>query len=100
MPPGADPEKIAAVCTKGVITVTIPKKPEAQPKKIAVKIGDPVDLSAFRGRNLDAATLNEATTVIMDSITALLADLRGENPPAERWNPAEHDQKETGRFEG
>ena len=70
------------------------------PKKIAVKIGDPVDLSAFRGRNLDAATLNEATTVIMDSITALLADLRGEEPPAERWNPAEHDQKETGRFEG
>ncbi|WP_426520694.1 lysophospholipid acyltransferase family protein [Diaminobutyricibacter sp. McL0618] len=70
------------------------------PKKIAVKIGDPVDLSAFRGRNLDAATLNEATTVIMDSITALLADLRGEEPPAQRWNPAEHDQKETGRFEG
>ncbi|KRC51307.1 acyl-phosphate glycerol 3-phosphate acyltransferase [Leifsonia sp. Root227] len=69
-------------------------------KTIDVKIGDPVDLSAFRGRNLDAATLNEATAVIMDAITALLEDLRGEKAPATRWNPAEHDQKETGRFEG
>lgn len=69
-------------------------------KTIEVKIGDPVDLSAFRGRNLDAVTLNEATAVIMDAITALLEDLRGEKAPAVRWNPAEHDQKETGRFEG
>lgn len=69
-------------------------------KTIDVKIGDPVDLSAFRGRNLDAATLNEATAVIMDAITALLEDLRGEKAPETRWNPAEHDQKETGRFEG
>jgi HSP20 family protein len=38
LPPGIDPEKITAVCTKGVITVTIPKKPEVVPKKIAVKV--------------------------------------------------------------
>ncbi len=68
-------------------------------KTITVKIGDPVDLSRFEGRNLDAATLNEATEVIMDSITSLLSDLRGEPAPAVRWNPAEHDQRETGRFE-
>ncbi|WP_223690226.1 lysophospholipid acyltransferase family protein [Leifsonia poae] len=68
-------------------------------KTVTVKFGDPVDLSAFRGRNLDAATLNEATAVIMDAITALLEDLRGEKAPETRWNPAEHDQKETGRFE-
>jgi 1-acyl-sn-glycerol-3-phosphate acyltransferase len=69
-------------------------------KTITVKIGDPVDLSAFRGRNLDPATLTEATAVIMDAVTALLEDLRGEKAPETRWNPAEHDQKETGRFEG
>ena len=69
-------------------------------KTITVKFGDPVDLSAFRGRNLDAATLTEATAVIMDAITTLVEDLRGEKAPATRWNPAEHDQKETGRFEG
>ena len=38
LPAGTDPEKIAAVCTKGVITVTIPKKPEVMTKKIAVKV--------------------------------------------------------------
>jgi HSP20 family protein len=37
IPPGADAEKVAATSAKGVVTVTIPKKPEAQPKNIAVK---------------------------------------------------------------
>jgi uncharacterized protein with HEPN domain len=68
-------------------------------KTITIKIGDPVDLSEFRGRSLDAATLAEATNVVMEAITRLLEDLRGEKAPAVRWNPAEHDQKETGRFE-
>jgi 1-acyl-sn-glycerol-3-phosphate acyltransferase len=68
-------------------------------KTITVKIGDPIDLSQFRGRSLDTATLNEATAVVMLAITALLEDLRGEKAPAKRWNPAEHNQRETGRFE-
>jgi HSP20 family protein len=37
LPAGVDAEKISATSAKGVITVMIPKKPEAQPKKIAVK---------------------------------------------------------------
>ncbi len=69
-------------------------------KTIDVKVGDPVDLSAFEGRNLDTATLAEATAVIMQAITALLEDLRGEQAPAERWDPTQHNQKETGRFDG
>ena len=68
-------------------------------KTILVKVGDPVDLSEFRGRTLDSATLNSATAVIMDALAALLEDLRGEKAPVERWNPAEHEQKDTGRFE-
>jgi HSP20 family protein len=36
LPAGTDPDKIVASSTKGVVTVTIPKKPEVQPKKIAV----------------------------------------------------------------
>ncbi|MFC6355201.1 lysophospholipid acyltransferase family protein [Luethyella okanaganae] len=68
-------------------------------KTVLVKIGDPVDLSAFRGKPLDTANLNAATTVVMEAITELLADLRDEPAPERRWNPAEHDQKETGRFE-
>jgi len=37
LPAGADETNVAATTGKGVLTVTIPKKPEAQPKKIAVK---------------------------------------------------------------
>jgi HSP20 family protein len=40
LPAGADAEKISAASAKGVIAVTIPKKAEAQPKKIVVKAQD------------------------------------------------------------
>lgn len=36
LPPGADTDKIAATTVNGVVTITVPKKPEAQPKRIAV----------------------------------------------------------------
>jgi 1-acyl-sn-glycerol-3-phosphate acyltransferase len=68
-------------------------------KTIRMKFGDPVDLSAFRDRPIDSATLNEATAVIMDAITRLLEELRGEKAPADRWDPSAHDQKDTGRFD-
>ena len=63
-----------------------------------VLVGEPVDLSAFEGRPLDKATLTAATAVIMDAITALLATLRSEQPPAERWDPASHNQSTHGRI--
>lgn len=66
---------------------------------IDVKVGDPVDLSEFAGKPLDNKTLTAATAKVMDAITALLEDLRHEKAPATRWNPAEHNQSETGRFE-
>ena len=68
-------------------------------KDVRIRFGDPVDLSAFEGRTLDTAALGEATDLLMDAITALLAELRDETPPAERWNPARKGQSETGRFE-
>lgn len=66
---------------------------------IDVKVGDPVDLSEFADKPLDNKTLTAATTKVMDAITALLEDLRAEKAPDIRWNPAEHNQSETGRFE-
>lgn len=36
LPPGVDADKVAAASANGVVTVTIPKKAESQPKKIAV----------------------------------------------------------------
>ncbi|MHA7197312.1 lysophospholipid acyltransferase family protein [Arthrobacter alkaliphilus] len=70
------------------------------PRKTSrILVGDPVDLSAFQGRPLDRATLIEATDIIMDAITDLLASLRGEEPPKERWDPAAHNQAKHGRFQ-
>jgi HSP20 family protein len=37
MPTGVDPDKISATCAKGVVTITVPKKPIAMTKRIAVK---------------------------------------------------------------
>jgi hypothetical protein len=34
----------------------------------------------------------------MAAITLLLEELRGETAPAERWNPAAHNQTEYGRI--
>jgi HSP20 family protein len=36
LPPGTDAEKVSATSANGVVTVTIPKKAEAQPKRITV----------------------------------------------------------------
>lgn len=68
-------------------------------KKVNIRFGAPVDLSAFEGRPLDAAALTEATDLLMVAITGLLAELREETPPAKRWDPAKNGQSQMGRFE-
>lgn len=68
-------------------------------KRVDIRFGPPVDLSRFEGRPMDAAALAEATDEVMDAIAALLEQVRGERAPAQRWNPAQHGQAETGRFE-
>ncbi|HXR45588.1 MAG TPA: lysophospholipid acyltransferase family protein [Pseudolysinimonas sp.] len=64
---------------------------------VPVLIGEPVDLSPWEGKPLNAETLAAATLAIMQAITALVEQLRGETAPAERWDPAEHGQSEFGR---
>ena len=68
-------------------------------KPVEVIIGDPVDVSDLRGRAGEPAALNEATSRLMNAITALLEELRDQKAPAERWNPATHGQNETGRLD-
>ncbi|WP_349236142.1 lysophospholipid acyltransferase family protein [Cryobacterium sp. BB307] len=68
-------------------------------KDISIRFGAPVDLTPFKGRPLDHATLNAATDKLMDAIAALLSELRGEPAPAERWDPSKAGQSETGRFD-
>jgi len=68
-------------------------------KDVDIRFGPPVDLSRFEGRPLNAAMLAEATEILMSAITVLLAELRDEQPPAERWDPVKKGQSEIGRFE-
>jgi 1-acyl-sn-glycerol-3-phosphate acyltransferase len=68
-------------------------------RRVRVIVGDPVDLSPFVGGASSQTTLIEATDVVMADISGLLSGLRGEPAPAQRWNPADHGQKETGRLE-
>ena len=55
-------------------------------KPVWVRAGAPVDLSDLYDRPLDGPTLREATDRVMDAITALLADIRGEEAPAVRFD--------------
>lgn len=68
-------------------------------KPVKLIVGDPVDLSAFAGKQSSQSALTEATDIVMARISDLLARLRGEPAPPERWNPAAHGQTETGRLE-
>ena len=69
-------------------------------KTVDIVIGEPLDLSPWRDRRLDAAALAEATLFVMQAITRLLEGLRGETAPVERWDPAAHGQSEFGRIGG
>jgi len=64
------------------------KKPSLLPRKrIRMKAGDPVDLDDLRDGPLTPDVLRAATSRIMDAVTALLADIRGETPPQTRFDP-------------
>ncbi len=56
-------------------------------RTLRVIAGDPVDLDDLRGSPVTPAVLHEATDRIMAAITALVAELRGAEPPPERYDP-------------
>ncbi len=68
-------------------------------KRVDVVFGPPVDLSEFAGRSGDSKVLAAATLKLMNTLAAMVGELRGETPPVERWNPADHGQSEIGRFQ-
>ncbi|KAA9152981.1 1-acyl-sn-glycerol-3-phosphate acyltransferase [Amycolatopsis acidicola] len=53
-------------------------------KTITHAVGEPLDLSEFRGKEPTAPVLREVTDVMMGRITELLAEVRGETPPAKK----------------
>jgi 1-acyl-sn-glycerol-3-phosphate acyltransferase len=52
-------------------------------KGVVVRCGPPVDLTAYRGRPIDAALLREVTDLLMARVRELLAEVRGETAPEE-----------------
>lgn len=63
-------------------------RPRLLPRKLVrVVAGPPVDLSEFVGKPRTRTNLDGATSAIMADITALVADLRDEQPPAEAFDP-------------
>jgi len=65
------------------------KRPHLFPRKTVQMVAGPaVDLSAYDGQRLSASTLRAATADIMADITALLAKIRQETPPAVPYDPA------------
>lgn len=63
-------------------------KPDLFPRKsVTMKAGDPVPLEDLRALPQTPQVVAEATERIMSAITAIVADLRGETPPAQRFDP-------------
>lgn len=72
-------------------------RPRLFPRKtIRMRAGDPVDLSDLLTAPRNATTINAATDRIMAAITDLVGQLRGEEPPAERYDPRASGVRQTG----
>lgn len=57
------------------------------PKHVTMKVGEPVDLTDLAAQERTPAVVAQATARIMDAITGLVAEIRQEEPPAERFDP-------------
>lgn len=54
---------------------------------VVVIAGSPIDLSNWAGAAPTTATLHEITDAIMLQLRDMLAEIRGQTPPAELWTP-------------
>jgi 1-acyl-sn-glycerol-3-phosphate acyltransferase len=62
--------------------------PHLLPRKtFRLLVGDPVPIDDLRGQPVTAALLAEATERMTAAVTALVAELRGERPPAVAFDP-------------
>ena len=51
-------------------------------------VGEPADLSAYRGKPVGQRDMREVTDLLMGQVTALVAQVRGETPPTKAFRPA------------
>ena len=67
-------------------------------KTIQIRVGDPVDLSPWKGRHEDPQALIEATAAIMQALTVMIEDMRVEKRPALIFDPHSSSLPRTGNF--
>lgn len=61
------------------------KRPKLFPRKtIHVRVGKPMDLSAYEGKPLTEELLHSATDELMNTLTAMMSEVRGELPSTPR----------------
>jgi 1-acyl-sn-glycerol-3-phosphate acyltransferase len=61
------------------------KRPHLLPRKtMHIRVGDPLDLSDLEGQELTDKLLRTATDRLMDTLTAMMAEVRGELPSTPR----------------
>lgn len=65
-------------------------------KTVSTVAGKPVDLAAWIGKERSGRALREATAAIMRDVAGLVGELRGEQPPAELYDPASADAARIG----
>jgi 1-acyl-sn-glycerol-3-phosphate acyltransferase len=56
-------------------------------KDVIVVAGDPIDLTPWRGKPVDARAIRDVSYLIMNTIRDMLAEIRAETPPAELFDP-------------
>jgi 1-acyl-sn-glycerol-3-phosphate acyltransferase len=67
-------------------------------KTIEIRVGDPVDLSPWKGKHEDPQALIEATAAIMQALTVMIEEMRGEKRPAIIFDPHSSTLPRTGNF--
>ncbi len=73
------------------------KRPDLFPRHhITLRAGDPVPLADLVAQEPTTAVVNEATSRIMAAITAIVAELRDEVPPEDRFDPRRSGVSEIG----
>jgi len=55
-------------------------------KKVTIIAGPEINLDDLRSRPMDTETLRAASDLIMDTLTVMLEEIRGEKAPAERFD--------------
>jgi 1-acyl-sn-glycerol-3-phosphate acyltransferase len=62
-------------------------------KPVTILVGDPVDMAAYRGREITPELLREVTNLLMERVRELVAEIRQEPAPSEFFRPVQGDAK-------